>query len=120
MNKLVIYCELCGNPIDYPTAIILDKMYICPRCKAAMGTCALCINGNKCDFEDNPSPIPKVVQQQVKQGNMITVTQIRSPKRIEITCKQNCPCFDSEIGCLKEYNTCGKYKFIKDEVTPNE
>lgn len=115
MNKPIIYCELCGQPIDYPTAIILDNYYICHQCKNFMGTCALCTNVNKCDFETNPSPIPKVIQQQVRQGNMIAVTQVRNPKRIEITCKQNCPCFDSEIGCLREYNTCGQYKYIKEK-----
>ena len=111
----IISCGLCGSMLLASQAVVNTKgaddiTLICRQCSSLYGTCALCKHGNSCSFETDPSPLPKVVQRKIQQGNATMVTQIKNPERIEITCKQNCPCYDQELECLKQYNNCGKYE----------
>ena len=111
----ITYCGVCGQIIAGPGLMLYEAadgtfQNICERCKKASGTCAMCTKSNLCDFETNPSPIPKAVQKQVQQGPVTTITTIRNPSRIDITCRVNCPCWDENFGCLKENGTCGKYE----------
>ena len=103
-------CNFCGQP-----AKIVDgesMICLCHRCYSLLNTCNACINGAKCDFETNPSPLPKQVQQTVRQGNMTMQTVVRNPARTDITCKAGCPCFSEEFGCLKENGVCANYKEV--------
>ena len=119
MNYLttIVPCELCGGVI-LPGQMLIDitipneRHTVCRNCKKTFGHCQSCIERQKCSFETDPSSLPKVVQQEFRQGNMISVTQVKNPSRIEITCKKGCSCFHEEIGCLKENGTCGNYKII--------
>lgn len=116
----VITCELCGG-VTTPAASYLDLTNpskphrVCGNCKQYYGHCAVCKNSISCAFENDPSPLPKMVQHEVRQGNMISVTQIMNPSRIEITCKKGCACFDPENGCLRQNNTCGNYSMVFDD-----
>lgn len=111
-------CELCGNIIIGSDNKLIDitipdeRHIICRDCKKTFGHCASCKNRSDCDFETNPSDIPKLIQKELRQGNMIQIMTVKNPSRIEITCKKGCPCFLEEFGCLKENNTCGNYKII--------
>lgn len=109
-------CDLCGQPYIGPDIIHCQEggtIYItCQQCQSQMGTCATCSHGNECSFETDPSPIPPVVNQTFRQGNMTMSTQVRNPERIKITCEKGCSCWNSEHGCCKEYNTCAGYNFI--------
>ena len=102
-------CQVFGhaiNPKDDGTF-----GFYCKECVAAFSTCETCKHATECDFETNPSSLPKVVQKQIRQGNMMTVTQIKNPDRIEITCKNGCLCYDTENGCRKQFNLkCDKYE----------
>jgi hypothetical protein len=104
-------CDYCGK---YPGEIVDSNgdVFLCRNCFSQAGTCYLCVNGALCEFETNPSPLPKQVQKTVRQGNMMVQTVIRNPDRTAITCLSNCPCFDSNFGCLKENGTCNKYKEV--------
>lgn len=109
-------CEICGQRIIQNIMyVIIDTddqgnlHAICENCCSKMNTCGTCNNRNCCDFETNPSSIPKVVQKRVQNGPMTMMTQVRNPDRIEITCKQNCGCWSDEFGCQKENNYCQKY-----------
>lgn len=104
-------CNYCGNP-NTPV-VDTDGICSCARCFHSFGTCAMCVNRQYCDFETNPSPLPKQVQQTIRQGNMTLQQVIKNPERIALCCG-NCPCYDTE--CRKEYGTCANYK----EVVPNE
>ena len=109
----LVTCELCGGQIPKNQSIISvvkDKpnRLVCERCSQLYGTCHLCKNSALCSFENDPSPLPKIIQKQVRQGNMTAITQVRNPERIEITCKKGCPCYDSEFECLRQFGTCGK------------
>lgn len=113
----ITYCAVptCNTIIPGPHYILTqfsDGNYkpICENCLSLSGTCGNCENSHTCDFETNPSPIPKAVQKRIQQGNQIMITQIKNPDRIAISCKLKCECFSEEFGCLRENNTCGKHK----------
>ena len=83
---------------------------ICDKCLSLSGHCGGCSKSTTCDFETNPSPIPKAVQKQVRHGNQILMTTVKNEERIRETCKKNCGCFSKEFGCLRENGTCGNYE----------
>lgn len=110
-------CDICGREMlpEHQILEILDDdnvRVICPSCNEMFGSCAMCLNNKGCAYDDDPSPIPKLIQKQVRQGPMITVTQEINPERVVITCKKGCSCFDPENGCLRQFNTCGGYESI--------
>ena len=107
-------CEVCGR-IDPNYVLFLNKdetayIPVCFNCSKLSGTCSLCSKSTTCDFETNPSPIPKAMQKQVRQGNQILVTIVKNEERIRETCEKNCGCFSKEFGCLRENGTCGNYE----------
>lgn len=76
-----------------------------------MNTCSTCKLSNVCEFETNPSPIEKTINQQIRQGNMIMMAPVKNPKRIEETCKKFCKCYDEKNGCLRQtIQTCNSWK----------
>ena len=115
----VCTCDICGNITVNPIIDVTDENhlhYICESCSAKSGTCATCKCGGDCLFENDPSSLPKFIKKEIRQGNMIAVTDIPNPERIRQTCQKGCPCFDPEFGCLKQNNTCGKWKVVYEEV----
>lgn len=110
------FCEICGNVIFESGIVDLvdgSPHIICSSCASRMNTCATCVEAEKCDFETNSCPIEKVVQKQVRQGNMVMMTTVKNPKRIEETCKKNCKCYDEKNGCIKEsIHTCPSWKVL--------
>lgn len=106
-------CAICGQEMLIENSILDFKngdhiRTICWKCSELLSSCTLCKHGQKCAFDDDPSPIPKLIQKQVRQGPMISVTQVMNPERVAITCAKGCICYDPENGCLRQYNTCGK------------
>lgn len=110
--KRTLNCDSCGRKFIASDATIIadDNLIICPECARCRNLCVTCKNFSKCDFETNPSTLPKVVQKQVRRGNMTSVTQIRNPERVRITCQNGCPCYHSEFDCCKQnHGTCQQY-----------
>ena len=111
----LVTCAICGNIIpkkNYCLTHFKDGSWqpTCDNCLKLSGTCGGCSKSSTCDFETNPSPLPKAVQKQIRQGNQILVTTVKNPSRIEATCKKNCDCWDEENQqCSKEYGCCSKY-----------
>lgn len=106
-----IQCAYCGKENCVPAVIDSNtNAVICANCYVHCNTCAMCQQVRFCDFETNPSSLPKQVQKFVRQGNMTIQTVEKAPSRIEITCAAGCPCFDPEFGCLKQNGTCANYK----------
>lgn len=108
-------CELCGQ--QYPTRNrIIDVSdeenlhFFCTSCRQHCNHCPTCANAKNCSFETDPSSLPKTIQQQIRQGNMVQIMTVKNPSRVEITCKKGCPCFSEEFGCLRQNNSCGNYK----------
>ena len=110
-------CAICGKATPTRSMVICpeDTISICPSCAESLSTCYTCVKAAYCDFESNPSTLPKIVQRTIQQGNMKTVIQVKNPERIVITCQQNCACFDPEFGCAREFpgHTCGNYTIRK-------
>lgn len=108
----IIMCEVCGQPIITRTNIDITENtihYLCDNCLKQSGTCPTCKMRETCEFETNPSTIPKVVQQRIQQGPMTSIIQVKNPTRIEMFCK-NCKCFNEKFGCLKENGCCGRWE----------
>lgn len=105
-------CAICGRPI-YNINLLLDVQedgsvrYLHFACGKALNTCATCANSQACEFDTNPDPMPKVVMQTVRQGNMVMQTQVRNPDRINKLCLK-CNCYKDGF-CCKEYNCCSNY-----------
>ena len=107
-----IPCDYCGRPAS--TVVDTEDNCSCVNCYKQFYTCAMCENASKCEFETNPSPLPKVVQQTVRQGPMIMTTQVKNPERIREFC-HICQCWNtSEQFCGREDNWCPNYI----EITP--
>lgn len=109
-------CDICGNLMLKDGAIIditeeNNSLIYCGKCHQLMRTCQLCCNYEKCEFETNPSPIPKVVVKTIQQGNMTVQIEVKNEERIKLLCVE-CPCYDGALGCKKDFNaSCEKIKF---------
>ena len=112
-------CDLCHRVIVENPIIDIDnetgkvKRILCAECNSKFGTCLTCENTKNCKFEEDPSPIPKMVQKQIRQGNMVSVMNVPNIERIRETCQKGCLCFQQENGCNRQNNqTCINYKEI--------
>ena len=110
------YCAICGTIIPGPHYILTqfsDGNYkpICENCLKRSGTCGGCSKNATCDFETNPSPIPKAVEKRIPQGNQIMIITVKNDARVAETCAKNCDCLDHESQtCNRENETCGNYE----------
>ena len=114
---MIIQCETCGRRTDQqflcPDG---DNWHIlCPSCASQLNTCAFCKKANTCTFETDPSPLPKMVQKQIRQGPMISVITEKNPERIRQTCQNGCPCYDSEFECMREFHYCERIEHVYDD-----
>ena len=107
-------CVICGKPMTNMNCVrdVLpdgDYRLIHYACAKKLNTCSTCVHGQICEFNTNPDPMPKVVVETVRQGNMVIQQQVRNPSRVEKFCAA-CPCFNHDFGCFKENNCCdGKW-----------
>lgn len=108
----IIPCDVCGQPIVGKFEIVCNGLgtenetwhKICKQCASQWGMCPTCHAITLCDFETNPINIPKQVQQQIRQGNMVVQTVVRNPEREKETCVKNCECWNAELGvCWRQY-----------------
>lgn len=108
-------CDICHRQIHH-TEVIYDSKsnkIVCSDCCNRLSTCDNCHNGNICLFETDPSPLPKQIQKQYRQGNMIGQTIIKNPDRILITCKKGCFCWDAETeSCNKQLRYCANIQEV--------
>ena len=108
-------CDICHRQIHH-TEVIYDSKsnkIVCSDCCDRLSTCDNCHNGNICLFETDPSPLPKQIQKQIRQGNMIGQTIIKNPDRILITCKKGCPCWNAETeSCNKQLRYCANIQEV--------
>lgn len=113
-NTSPAVCATCGSYIikhSFYTESPKGLIEVCASCAQALSTCAGC-KYNTCEFEQNPDPMPKMVMQQVRQGNAIMQASVKNPERIKKFCI-DCKCWDTEeCACNKEFNTCGRYDCI--------
>ena len=111
-------CGICSKKLPKGEVIDAtnpaDVFYICPSCEQLLGTCNTCEKARKCSFNSDPSSLPKIIPQTIRQGNTVMQTQVRNPERVKITCAKNCACYHAEMGCLREESQCcDKYTFSR-------
>lgn len=117
-KKYLNICDCCGN--EHLQSFLYswnneNYIILCSTCFQAASTCELCVNESTCAFEQDPSPIPKQIIKNIRQGNMMMRTSVKNPERVDKFCT-NCHCFNVEENtCNKEFNYCGNQKpiFIK-------
>ena len=108
-------CDICGNPTLQPFLYKNSNnelIIVCADCISKTNGCAGCQNGNYCDFEENPSPLPMMIQKQFRQGNMVQIITIRNPEREKATCQNGCSCYSEELKCMREFNWCKNIDYI--------
>lgn len=108
-------CDICHRQIHH-TEVIYDSKsnkIVCSDCCNRLSTCDNCHNGNICLFETDPSPLPKQIQKQIRQGNMIGQTIIKNPERVRQICEVKCPCWDTETeSCNKQLRYCANIQEV--------
>lgn len=112
-------CDLCHRYSKIPLLRdITDEQIIsvCDDCFSKYNTCITCKEAVHCEFETNSSSTPKFVKKEIRQGNFYQVTTVKNPVRIAELCKDKCPCFDPEKGCLRESNTCEKWEIRHGKI----
>lgn len=115
----LLNCNYCGRQ---PASIINQNgTGACPNCAQAFNTCNLCTHSLSCRFETDPSPLPKQVQQTIRQGNMIMQAIIPNPERIKLCCP-GCSCYSEDpFACWRHVaGTCGNYNEYIPSPTPDE
>ena len=123
METVKLRCNYCGRPCLENAIVSANPIegaepawfVMCPQCVAQANTCVMCTQAHVCPFEtDTSCPLPKQVQQTIRQGNMQMQTVVKNPDRIKNTCdEKNCPCFDKVNKiCYKEYGVCKNYREI--------
>jgi len=113
-TKSLMRCEICGTEILVPYIDISTEgeyHVLCNTCASERSTCRYCKKNTECAFENDPSPLPKVVMKTMQQGNSYIQTQVINPDRIRETCEKKCSCFDAKNGCLRQNNWCDKQDF---------
>ena len=113
----IYQCERCHQATLMPFFTRHGDLWhvYCGDCIQLLNTCAFCKGIEKCDFETNPSSLPKLVQKQVRQGNMVSITTVKNPERIRQTCENGCNCFSAENGCMRDFNYCERMEYIYDD-----
>lgn len=108
-------CDICHHQIHH-TEVIYDSKtnkIVCSDCCNRLSTCDNCYNGHLCLFETDPSPLPKQVQKQYRQGNMFGQTIIKNPERVRQICEVKCSCWDAETeSCNKQLRYCANIQEV--------
>ena len=79
---------------------------LCLSCLASYNTCAKCKNNITCAFQSYSGPEPKIINQTIRQGNMVMQTQVPNPAIVEKTCGK-CLCSYEDLGCMRQQGYCG-------------
>lgn len=121
----VVQCETCGRPTEQQFLCPDGDIWhiLCPSCASQLNSCAFCKKVNTCSFETDPSPLPKMIQKQIRQGPMISVTTEMNSERIRQTCEKGCDCFDANFGCMRQFHYCERIDHVYDDskvINPGE
>ena len=113
----VIQCETCGRPTEQQVLCPDGNIWhiLCPNCASQLNSCAFCKKSNICSFETDPSPLPKMIQKQIRQGSVISVITEKNLARVDITGKINCDCFSADFGCMRQFHYCERIDHVYDD-----
>ena len=109
-------CAICNQIIPVRNYILTKSKDgswkpTCENCLSTLNTCRGCSKSTVCDYETNPSPLPKAVQKRIQQGQQVMVITVKNDERIKETCAKNCSCFDPDSNsCNREVNCCNFWR----------
>ena len=111
-------CGVCGQMFLPPATLMMEEgkndiLVLCPQCVQGRNKCVTCQHGKYCDFKENTEcTLPPMIQQTLRQENMIMSRTVPNMARVEETCKKNCKCYDAERNCCSRGNfgTCANYE----------
>lgn len=114
MKNMFYKCVACGR--NGAKTHYKGKMF-CSDCVRLFGTCTMCEHSTKCEFNDNPAPIPPVVTKHIRNqtpnGYMEQIIQVPNPQRIKAMCiEPKCICCDHDEErphCMRQFGTCANY-----------
>lgn len=114
VERLFIKCVACGR--NGAKTFYNDKWF-CADCVRLFGTCAMCDHSAKCEFNDNPAPIPQYVTKRIRQetpgGYIEQIVQVPNTQRIKAFCIEGgCKCMGyigEEPKCMRQFGTCANY-----------
>ena len=114
---MIMQCKTCGRPTDQQVLCHDGDIWhiLCPNCASQLNSCSFCKKVNICLFETDPSPLPKMIQKQIRQGPMISVTTEKNPERIRQTCEKGCDCFNPNFDCMRQFHYCERIDHVYDE-----
>lgn len=107
-------CHLCRQPIAKDVYYLLEngEFYPChPECAANSVSCQFCKKFCNCNFK-NPNYMPEIpimIDQTVRQGNMVMQTQAPNPERLKI-CKE-CHCYHNDTCFRDTFGRCDELEF---------
>ena len=88
-KKYLNICDCCGKEHIQSFLCSWDNenyITLCGVCFQAASTCDLCVNESTCSFEQDPSPIPKQIMKNIRQGNMMMQASVKNPERVDKFC----------------------------------
>lgn len=99
------YCDICRNLIPSSLLVYSEGKILCGDCASKIGTCAFCVFGTNCAYNEDSSGTPKFI---VTEDRPIPM-KVKNPTLIQKCCA-NCFCGEGN-NCNKElYGTCANYK----------
>lgn len=115
MKKMFLKCTACGRN---GARVNYNGKFFCDDCANAFGTCVMCDHGQKCEFDSNPAPMPKVVAKHIRQqtpnGYIEQIAHFPNAQRIKAFCIEGeCKCMDyvdEKPKCMRQFGCCEKYK----------
>ena len=114
VEKLFVKCTACGR--NGAKVWYKNKLF-CSDCTNLFGTCAMCEHGAKCEFRNNPAPIPQFITKHLRQetpnGYIEQIAQVPNAQRIKAFCIEGgCKCMGyvtEEPKCMRQFRTCANY-----------
>lgn len=103
-DKDVPTCIICGATENL---IIInnddDIITVCQEHHDVYYSCQTCENLNKCEFKQDQSE-PPYIMQQVRQGPMVIQQQVKNPTLVQRHCPKCCCSskIDGQVVCVKE------------------
>ena len=108
-------CAACGHN---GAKVLYNNKLFCENCARAFGTCIMCDHGQRCEFETNPAPFPKITTKRIRQqtpgGYIEQIVQVPNAQRIKAFCiESECKCMGyvgEEPKCMRQFGACDKYR----------
>ena len=114
-------CDICSRQINTKNSVLCEDKIFCFDCYNYCGSCSMCQLGESCEFQTNPSPLPKQIMKVIRNGNMVVQQPVINPERVKLFCTE-CKCFskDAQVCNKMTAKTCSNYIYYFTKEKSNE